>query len=422
MHRILLGHLNANGDCLYATTIARQLRHDYPDARITWAISTTCSSLLANNADVDDVWQVPSSRRDQEVTWRAFAREALTAIARREFDEVILSQVYPDNFQNFDGTVRPSIFRAYGRPITVPIENVINPTQQEVERVEAFARTHRLADVTHRILFECSSSSGQSFVTPAFANEVAAELYKILPDSVLIFTSVESIPTENRRSLQASMLSLREIALLTAHCSLFVGAGSGGTVAASSTAAHPLPMILLLRADSSVFASFKHDFEYFGVQRPPTIELVTPDAALIAECIRKTCVEGADVALEAFGGGVRVDFTFYLRHVQFHLVQTERYLDAAQSLLHTAGRYGWTAGLIRYAQTQVEPKLRDDPRWWFDRNQKRGEDFSERLNQAARAPATAPLQSPYRFTPPSGEPSPAAGLADTVARLTRLSK
>jgi hypothetical protein len=58
------------------------------------------------------------------------------------------------------------ILRSYGRPITVPIENVINLTQEEIGRVETFVRKHRLKESKHNILFECSSKSGQSFVTP----------------------------------------------------------------------------------------------------------------------------------------------------------------------------------------------------------------------------------------------------------------
>ena len=60
--RILLGQLGANGDCLYATILARQLRQDYPKATITWAISDRSASLLTNNPHVDEVWKIPVER------------------------------------------------------------------------------------------------------------------------------------------------------------------------------------------------------------------------------------------------------------------------------------------------------------------------------------------------------------------------
>jgi hypothetical protein len=255
VERILLGQLGANGDCLYATILARQLRADHPAAHIVWAISSHCAGLLANNPHVDEVWEIPVTSWDQhEVMWRVFEREALRRYIQRDFDHVLLSQIWPNNFQNYDGTVRPSILRSYGRPITVPIENVINLSEEEIQRVETFVREHRLKEFEHKILFECSSKSGQSFVTPGLAQEVARHLYKSLPDAVVLFSTHLPMKIDDNRSLFAGSLSLREVAHLTQHCSLFVGAGSGNSGAASSTAAKPLPMIQLLSASTSVFA------------------------------------------------------------------------------------------------------------------------------------------------------------------------
>ena len=107
------------------------------------------------------------------VIWSIFEREAGRLYARREFDHIVLSQIWPNNLQNYDGTVRPSILRSYGRPITVPIENVIRLTDDELERTEGYALQNGLAAFRHRILFECSSRSGQSFITPDLAQEVA---------------------------------------------------------------------------------------------------------------------------------------------------------------------------------------------------------------------------------------------------------
>src|SRR5262249_21270433 len=146
-------------DCLYATILARQLRKDYPDAHITWAISRQCARLLINNPHIDEVWEISLGdqmhERDQRdaAVWTIFEREALRDYVRREFDHVLLSQVFPNNFQNCDGTVRPSILRAYGRPITVPIENIIALTPHEIDRVEQFALVQGLAKFRHRILF-----------------------------------------------------------------------------------------------------------------------------------------------------------------------------------------------------------------------------------------------------------------------------
>ena len=202
-----------------------------------------CAKLVVNNPDIDDVWQIPVRCWDeQDMMWRVFEREAIRRYLRHEFDAILLSQVSPNNVQNFDGTVRPSILRSLGRPITVPIENVIRLTDGEVESVAAFVRENGIDAFANRILFECSSLSGQSFVTPALAQEVAGELYALLPDATVIFSTSEPMELRDHRSRYAGNLSLREIAQLTHHCSLFVGAGSGCTVMATSTAAKPLPL------------------------------------------------------------------------------------------------------------------------------------------------------------------------------------
>src|ERR1700674_6128868 len=188
MTRLLLGQLGANGDCLYATILARQLRHDYPSAHITWAISSHCSGLLRNNPFVDEIWEVSIATWEQhEIMWRVFEREAMRRLLRRESDHLVLSQIWPSSFQNYHGTIRPSILRAYGRPITVPIENIICLTDQEEERVEKFVRDTGLMSFEHRILFECSSKSGQSFVTPELAQDVAEHVYAALPGAAILF-------------------------------------------------------------------------------------------------------------------------------------------------------------------------------------------------------------------------------------------
>ena len=247
MTRILLGQLGANGDCLYATILARQIRHDHPLAHLTWAISSQCIGLLRNNPDVDEIWEIPTAGWEQhETMWRVFEREATRRLIKHEFDHAVLSQIWPNNFQNYDGTVRPSILRAYGKPITVPIENVICLTPEEEEGVEKFAAGTGLMSFDHRILFECSSKSGQSLMTPDLAQAVAERVYAALPNAIVLFCTNMAMRLRHGNSRHAGSLSLRQCAKLTEYCTLFVGCGSGGTVAATSTAAKRLPMITLL--------------------------------------------------------------------------------------------------------------------------------------------------------------------------------
>jgi len=392
--RILLGQLGAHGDCLYATILARQLRRDYPSAFITWAISDRSSGLLANNPDIDEVWEIPVDRDSMPVIWSIFEREADRLYARREFDHIVLSQIWPNNLQNYDGTIRPSILRSYGRPITVPIENVIRLTDDELERTEGYALQNGLAAFRHRILFECSSRSGQSFITPDLAQEVARRLYELIDDATVIFSTDLPMQLADPRSRYAGTLSLRETAHLTRHCTLFVGAGSGGTVAASSTASRPLPMILLLKKSTSMYASFAHDFEYFGVADRKVLEMTDERPARIAQCIASACASGIDAAQIESEGRIPIKFDHYFSMVRSGLLERMRYLDAAQSLLTTAGRYGWTADLIKFGTDDVAGRLPIDPSWCFARSRRVGERLRAELADAARRPSEPPRQRP----------------------------
>jgi ADP-heptose:LPS heptosyltransferase len=124
--KFALVQLDANGDCLYATTIARQIKEDYPGCHLTWWISSRCTNLLTGNSYVDEVVSVDLS------DWSNVSRDIIWSLAMRQivrrqtgpdpYDRIWTSQVYPDNFRRFDGTVRPSMFRGYDRPITVPID------------------------------------------------------------------------------------------------------------------------------------------------------------------------------------------------------------------------------------------------------------------------------------------------------------
>tara|TARA_R110000824_G_scaffold118960_14_gene272115 strand:+ start:239450 stop:240661 length:1212 start_codon:yes stop_codon:yes gene_type:complete len=397
MDNILLGQLGAKGDCLYATILARQLRHDYPDAKITWAIFEGNSDLLANNPHIDEIWSIPLSDRSQTTSiWKVFEHEAMRRVIRKEFDRIVFSQINPNNFQNYDGTIRTSMLRAYGAPITVPIENVITLGDDEIARVENFAREAQLDQFEHRILFECTAQSGQSFINTDIAQEIAAELYKILPSATVIFTTHLPMTLKDPRSRYAGTLSLRETAHLTQHCTLFVGAGSGGTVAASSTSSRHLPMIQLLKKSTSVYASFACDFDYFGITDWPVIEMTDERPAHIARCISVVSRDGFEAAAKEFDRRVAVTFDYYCKSIDLFLLRQHRYLDAARSLMITAARFGWTQDLIDFGKSQIAPNLRLDPAWLFKSNRPLRDELLSAIDVAATHPVPAPRQGLWR--------------------------
>lgn len=364
MQRILLGQLTSNGDCLYTTTVARQIKHDFPGCHLTWAISSLCRKVIDNNPDVDDVWEVPMNGWGEMTSaWRTFEAEAWREVSRGRFERAFLTQISPDRFANYDGTVRPSIFRGYPYPITVPVDTVINLTDEEKQRVAAWTEKHKLGSFKYKVLIECSSKSGQSFMTPAMAVLMAQHLLQAEPEACVIFSTHEKVPTDDGRFIHAGDLSLREIAPLTHAVDLFIGCGSGVTVVATSGAARrDLPNIQVLKRSTSVYASFKHDFEYFKKPAGHFLELTSVDGKKLAAIALSVLKDGISEAKRQYEQPLPLTFDWYFELIDTQLLQRHQYVDAARSLMATAERYGWNADLKRFARALVLPFVHLDER------------------------------------------------------------
>jgi hypothetical protein len=385
--RILLGQLGSNGDCLYATTIARQIKHDFPGCHLTWAISSLCRRVILNNPDVDEVWELPVDHwGDMDRQWRAFEAEAWKRVAKGDFDRAFMTQICPNYFHNYDGTIRPSQFRNYPGPITVPVETVIEVTLEERERVEEWVWTHNVDAYAKAVLFECSSKSGQSFMTPALALKIATRVIEQEPDVCFILSTHEPLKAGHPQIVHGGALSLRETAALTHHVDLFVGCGSGVTVVATSGGAKPaLPNIQVLEKDTSVFASFKHDFDYFNKPSGHFLEITRNDADRLANAVRVSLMEGLPAAEARFGDRLQLDFTWYFELIDRMLLRERRYIDAAHSLLVTAGRYGWRNDLLGFGQAFILPFLDLDDGRIFPNRRNLIERFQQALSEREAA-------------------------------------
>lgn len=310
--KILLGQLNSNGDCLYATSIARQIKTDYPGCHLTWAIGTMCLSVLNDNPFVDDVWEIPLKSIDELVyVWPRFEQEALQRKIHGDFDEVYLTQIAPGNVHNYNGSIRSSIFSSYPHPITVPLAPVLRLNPAEVEKVRRFAESHHLADNKHVILFECSPNSGQSFVTPYFALEVARKLVANVPDVCVILSSNKQISSYHERIIDGSALSLRENAELTKYCNLLVGCSSGISWICTTDWAKPLPMIQLIKSDSIWFNSVVCDHEEFGLPSESIIEMSDSSPDMVSNCIITALISGIEYAKSTYHIKLKVPLNYF---------------------------------------------------------------------------------------------------------------
>ncbi len=340
--RILLGQLGSFGDCLYATTVARQIKTDYPDCHLTWAIGSIYRSILDGNPYIDEIWEFSmSARNDLLDRWQQFEYEAIERKKRGDFDEIFLTQVFPNNLKNFDGTLRSSIFRAYNKPITVPVSPVLRLLPTEVENVRIFAESHRLVEKRHVILFECSHKSGQSFVTLEFALEVSKKLIEKIPDVCVILSSNEPVYSTDERIVDGSVLSFRENAELTKYCSLLVGCSSGISWLCTSDRAKPLPMVQLLKRETCMYASFVHDHEYHGIASDSIIEMTECSVNKLSQCIKVILTEGFDIARRIYHEQIRINFRHYAAVIVTTLLQNRKYKEAIVSMRYTIKRYGF---------------------------------------------------------------------------------
>jgi hypothetical protein len=362
MTRVLLGHLTSNGDCLYATTIARQIKADFPGCHLTWGISSLCEHVIRNNPHVDDTWVFPMRDwADMGSAWNAFEHEAWRRVGAGEFDHAFFTQISPNNFHNYDGTIRPSMFRNYPKALSVPVETVIELGDEERITADRWIDDNGIDDFDGLILFECSSKSGQSFLTPELAQEIALKVIERLPRMGVVLSTHLPLQIEHPNIRHGGALGMRETVLLTHRASMFVGCGSGLTVVATSARAKQgLPNIQILNASTSVYASFRHDFEHFGKDASHFLETVSTDTREIAAAIVSVYLEGIEAAKARFARPVSLDFAWYRQLITQQLLNRRQYVDAAQSLLVTTGRYGWNAELRKFATAHVEPFLEFD--------------------------------------------------------------
>lgn len=299
--RFLLVHLNSNGDCLFATTIARQIKEDFPGCHLTWAIGSACRQIIELNPHVDAVWEIPLARISPENVmhaWQIAAREVSRRCAAGEFDQVFLTQFSHGRLENFAGTTRLSIFSGYPNRITVPVSPVLRLSDSEVARVRAFAKNHALAAHRPVILFEHSHSSAQSYLTPAMTAEICERILGEFPEALIILSSKEPLATEHSRTISAAQLSFRENAELTKYCDLLIGCSSGLTWLATSDWAKQLPTIQMVNWRS--FASVVLDHELLGLSTAHIIERERASATDIANCVRMIQEKGFAAARKVF--------------------------------------------------------------------------------------------------------------------------
>ena len=283
--KIILVQLYSNGDCLYATTVAKQIKNDYPGCHLTWAISSKFKTIIANNPDVDEVLAIDTVEKNDAQAFRRFKKKIYQQQKEGLYDEVFIVHNTDTNHAYYDGSIRSSILKAYRKPITVSVQPVLRLYPEEIERADKFAVDNDLKKYKAVVLFEYAPQSGQSNISPDFAIKVAEGI--VAQNNIaVILSSANKINHPNNAIIDGSGLTLRETAALSHYCTFLLGSSSGITWITTSEAGKQLPMVQLLNAYTKWVNPISRDFERFHFPNTQVIELLDFDEAKIIACVK----------------------------------------------------------------------------------------------------------------------------------------
>jgi hypothetical protein len=287
---ILLVQLYSNGDCLYATTIARQIKKDFPHCKLTWAIAESCKNIIANNPYVDEILVTNEVAKNDVVAFRKFKKKIFEEKAKGKWDEVFVTHNMDTNLALYDGTIRGMVLRAYPTAVNVPLQPIVVLTENEKKNVDAFAELHLLKTFNNVLLWEYAPQSGQTELNIEMVMNVAKSITALASTCVILSSANKFESTE--RIIDASILSVRENAALTHYCSLLIGCSSGITWLTTSSAAKFLPMLQLLNANTIFINTPSIDFNRYNIAHNGIIEMSSFNEIKIYDCLKQIITHG----------------------------------------------------------------------------------------------------------------------------------
>ncbi len=301
--KILLVQLAANGDCLFVTTIARQIKEvDYPGCHLTWLIGSRCAQVIKNNPYIDDIIQIPLNGSGDIQNQRDKIDEYIANTGSyHKFNKIFITDYAGLNQEKWFGTTRSSLFRCYPHRVTIDPQPLIYLTDDEKNNVTEFCKTHTITKNTFNILFECAPQSGQSLMTFERAKQLAEQVADQNKNIKFILTSDQSFVSANPNMIDGSVISWRENAELANYCHLLVGCSSGISWLCTSNWTKPIPFIQIINPyyrEGS--ASMKIDFKFWGINGKKLIELNNPTDNIIKECIVAASIDNFESVREKY--------------------------------------------------------------------------------------------------------------------------
>jgi len=290
--KVLLVQLGANGDCLFATTIAKQIKEvDYIGCHLTWMIGQCYKSITQNNPYIDEIIEVPI-KSIQDVYFYRKQIPILIEEAKKKvnYEYVFITDYTPDNYRNWFGTIHSSLLRSYPHPLKINPQPIIFLNSEEQIAVKEFCLKHSISDSTYNILFECSPQSAQSKMTIEIAKVITKELLKNKNNIKVILSSATTFSSEDDRIIDGSCITWRGNAELSKYCDLLVGCSSGISWLTISNWCKPIKTIQVIDPrywNGKISASMKLDNLYFGIDNSNIIEMHNPKMYEVVDCIEE---------------------------------------------------------------------------------------------------------------------------------------
>lgn len=331
MKKHVIIQLACFGDCLYATTIAKQLKSDDPCCHITWAIASNYASVLELNPDVDDLWIIDNCNGDFYSTkLHQVVAEAKVKFNKGYFDSMYITQIPSLNWHRFDGSIRGTILSAYPYPITVDVRPVMRLSSHETSKVKEIVKDWDLTSYSNVLLFECSPNSGQSPVTLELALEISSKVVQARNDICIILSSPYQVRNQSPHIKDASLLSIRENAELANYCTHLIGCSSGITwLCSSDWVKVTLPTIQYLSVDCDFFAGVEYDLKRWNKDSSHVIEVKDFSVDIAVKSILCLVDDGVSVCKELFHQELRPN----LRHFDVAAISVCRYGQTKWQLL-----------------------------------------------------------------------------------------
>jgi hypothetical protein len=294
--KVLLVQLGANGDCLFVTAIAKQIKEtDSPGCHLVWLIGSKYKYAALNNPYIDEIIEWPVYNADDLYRERNNIDKIVSKLSSAdEYKYIFITDYYVPNLKNWYGTTRSSILRCYPHKIK-DITPVMCVSNEEKENVRNFCYKFGVNRNYFNILVEASPQSNQSSMSMTAALYIADQIAILHPGIKFIISSPTTIPYSRPYIIDASSISWRENAELANYCDLLLGCSSGISWLCLSNWVNSINMVQVIdprHMNGRVSASVKHDFMYHGLSTDKIIELYNPANQKIIDCISSIYEKG----------------------------------------------------------------------------------------------------------------------------------